>query len=385
MYRVCFLLTATPWHDRRQFDRQAPALADDGHELIYVAVNPDPAKEGKLRFVGLSSREGKRARLLGALNLFGKLKQLKPDAIQLCSIEQLPLGLALKLLTKIVVVYDCREDMYHSMRDHKMRFPRWFRQILAWGVKVIEWSAAKFLDGIVASDNAIYDSHKAAPDERKCLFYNTPLLSTFERNYEPLAHRKYDIVVMGSMSPRTGVLDIIEAVGMLKSQGMTVSTMLLGEPGPDVIERLNARMNELGIGDQVHITGMIPHLEVPKTLSMCKIGIVPLPDMPKFRSNIACKAFEYMACGMPVVCTDLPPQRVFVEEGKNGFFYEPGNVEQLAGLLKDLLSTPSKAQAVGEHGRKSVEESWNCERDQEKLRHFYRTLLAHTSQKKTND
>jgi glycosyltransferase involved in cell wall biosynthesis len=358
--------------------RQAPALVDDGHELIYAAVNPDPSREGRFRFANLSTKEGKWARRTGALNLFGKIKKLRPDAIQLCSIEQLPLGLALKLFTKFIVVYDCREDMYNAMREHKPQIPRLLRPVLARGVKIIEWMAAKYFDGIVASDKAIYDSHRAAPPKRKCIFYNTPPLSMFKPDYLPLADRPHDLVVLGSITPRSGILDVLEAVGQLKSQGRSINVMLLGQPSDDLIDQLNECVSKYGMMGQVVITGRIPHEEVPKVLPTCKIGVVALPDMPKFRNNIACKTFEYMACGMPVICSDLPPQRTFVEEGKNGCFFSPGDVKQLAELISNFLDDPDKAKEFGARGRAMAEESWNCEREQEKLRRFYRSLLTNS-------
>ena len=113
------------------------------------------------------------------------------------------------------------------------------------------------------------------------------------------------------------------------------------------------------------------HQQVPKILSTAKIGVIPLPDMPKFRHNIACKGFEYMACGMPVISTDLPPQRLFIKENKTGLYFRSGEAEELAEKIEYLLDNPQTAQAMGEAGRHEVERKWNCENDQAKLCDFY--------------
>ena len=126
----------------------------------------------------------------------------------------------------------------------------------------------------------------------------------------------------------------------------------------------------------VTVTGWIPYDRVPEMLIEAKIGLVTLLDQPKFRKNIACKAFEYMARGMPCVCSDLPPQRVFIREGENGLFYRPGDAEGLADRIALLLDDPARAAAMGETGRQDVERYWNAERDQEVLRGFYRRLLG---------
>ncbi|GAG42372.1 unnamed protein product, partial [marine sediment metagenome] len=107
MAKICMLLTTTHWGDQRQFYKQAPALVQGGHEVVFMAGQPDGEINPPFEYHVLSNKSRRRARFAGALNLFRKIRKLKPDCVQLCSIEQLPLGLALKLLTRIQVVYDC--------------------------------------------------------------------------------------------------------------------------------------------------------------------------------------------------------------------------------------------------------------------------------------
>ncbi len=375
MAKICMLLTGKPWNEQRHYHRQAPALLGGQHELVYVAGKPNCELAYDFQFRSLPKWIRKLSRLTGTLVLFPTVMRIRPDVLQLVSLDQLPLGLLLKLASRIKVVYDCREDMFHSMRDHKSRFPKPVRVLLARSTRFIEGLAAKHFDGLIASDPAIADMHADMPKQRRVLFYNTPPLSQFPSNYRPLCERKYDVVVMGSMSPRTGVLDVIEAIGILRREKKrSVRLLLLGQPTSDIVTTIRSKITDFGIEDFVEISGLIPHEDVPATLCQAKIGLVPLPDMPKFRNNIACKAFEYMACGMPTICTDLPPQRLFIEEGKTGHFYQPGDVLELASKIECLLDSPN-LQTFGNNARSECERYWNCERDQESLRVFYETIL----------
>ena len=376
MPRICMLLTTTPWGDQRQFYKQAPALADAGYDLVFMAGSGGQEEADGFRYDVLSGRTRRLSRMTGAVNLIGRVLRWRPKVLQLCSLEQLPLGLVLKLFTGVKVVYDCREDMYHSMLHSKTWFPRPLRWCLAWLTRVLEYAAARLFDGLVVSDPALYRMHAGARPERKVIFYNTPLLRQFGGGYLPLAARPYDIVLMGGMTKRSGIGVLTEAVHLLAAGGRRVRLLLIGRPDPDDEMLLRRVFQDAGMAGDVTVTGWIPYDRVPEMLIEAKIGLVTLLDQPKFRKNIACKAFEYMACGMPCVCSDLPPQRVFIREGENGLFYRPGDAEGLADRIALLLDDPARAAAMGETGRQDVERYWNAERDQEVLRGFYRRLLG---------
>jgi len=312
---------------------------------------------------------------MGGMNLLIKIMKQKPDVVQLCSVEQLPLGLALKLLSRTKIVYDCREDMVSSLRQHRDNIPWLGRIMLSMAVQFLENMAARFLDGIITADPFVYQKHKLMPKDRKLIFYNAPQLRDFKKAYDGLKDRHYDLVVMGSMSARTGVYDVVNALGKLKASGMVLSLLLLGEPDRQTRKRIFAIAKELKLENQIRITGWIDHQEVPHVLSTAKIGLVPLLDYKKFQNNIACKTFEYMACGMPCVCSDLRPQRLFLTEGVNAFFYEPGNVDELVGCIMQLIENPLLMQSMGDRNRQLVETHWNAEKFESELVAYYKSNI----------
>ena len=57
------------------------------------------------------------------MNLYRRIKELSPDYVVITCMEQLMLGLWLKLGTRIGVVYDCREDHPNAVRYYKKSIP----------------------------------------------------------------------------------------------------------------------------------------------------------------------------------------------------------------------------------------------------------------------
>lgn len=373
--RIVLLLTKTPWDDRRQFHRQGPALVDRGHEVFYVAAQPTRSVEHPFTWVELDERDLFLARRTGGLNLFGRIAKLRPDLVQLCSLELLPLGFALKARRVTRVVYDCREDIASALYERRKSLPKLARRLVFEGVRALERRAARLFDGIVTADPGVFELHAEMPAERKHVFYNTALLSQFPPTYPKLADREFDVVLLGSMSSlRSGADTVLDALGLLARDGQRLRALFIGEPTGDVGPAIEERIARYGLENQVIVTGHLPHAEVAAQIARGRIGIVPLHDYPKFHRNIACKAFEYMACGMPTIASDLPPQHIFLHDGI-ARFYPCGDVDRLAARIADLGGQIEICQQMGDRARRDVEAKWNGEAAQRAYCDFYESLL----------
>jgi glycosyltransferase involved in cell wall biosynthesis len=362
MARIGLLLTRTPWKDRRQYHRQGPALLAAGHTVVYLAGVPEIDLDYPYEAVPLSAGERKAAGLTGGLNLLRKIARARLDALQICSVELLPLGIAAKLLRLTKVVYDCREDMHSAMRDHKTRFPKPVRIGLALMTRLLEAAGDRLFDGLVTADPATADLHRHMAQDRKVVFYNVAPTRHFPIDGPSLVEREYDVAIVGTMSHRTGVLDIIRAVALLRDRGMRLKVLAVGWPASPVTESMiKELMDELCLAEQFDWRGRVDHLEIPNLLYNTRIGIVPLHGYMKFQHNIACKALEFIAARMVTVATDLPPQRLFLVHQHNAVIYQPGNVTELADALSSLLGDLENAQRIADQARRDFLTRWNLE------------------------
>jgi starch synthase len=67
---------------------------------------------------------------------------------------------------------------------------------------------------------------------------------------------------------------------------------------------------------------------------------------------------ESMACGTPVVCTDVGGMPEFVEEGVTGFIVPPNDPRALRERINYLLQNPEAALKMGRAGRRAVSEKF---------------------------
>ena len=295
--KLIFIQTTGAWWDHRYYFKQMPALCETADVSYLIREDETFKKDKNIKFdvIQISKKKADWARKTGGVNLLIKLVKMRPDGIQLCNIELLPLGILLALFTKSKVFYDCREDHFHAMLHSKVWFPIWLRYILAYGVKFLEFFASKTFTGFVDSDPAIYNFHKYISKNKKMIFYNMALKSQFnlvDRN----DNKEFFFCVLGSMSIRTGVLDVVKAFSVINQLGYDCKLKLIGNPHFDKIlsKSINDVISSKNLSNMIKITGKVPYHKVPFELAECKVGIIPLLNIPKFQNNIATKQFEYV-------------------------------------------------------------------------------------------
>ena len=119
----------------------------------------------------------------------------------------------------------------------------------------------------------------------------------------------------------------------------------------------------------------VPTESIPSFLNKAKIGLAPLPDNQKYRNNIATKIFEYMYYYLPVLSSDLPPEKQFIEGYKNGFLFVSDNPYAFAEKIIELKRDFELATHLGEEGHNCVVNKWNWAFEQDKLLALYEKLL----------
>ena len=377
--KICHMTTVHPAQDARIFHRMCRPLAAQNHEVVLIAPQSFSA-EGRLRPSVFNGAIGRAARLnRSAIALKAALSETF-NVYHFHDPELIPAALVLKALRRdSAVIYDVHED-YPSMMLDKYWLPRWTRPSAALGARLANRLAGKFLDGLVAADGGVAEDLKKAGAKNIFLHYNFPALDLFAPANPALARPSCDLVYIGGLSERAGIFVLFDALGILARSGVRPKVRLAGytdgEAGRVAIE---TALQRAGLWDRVKFDGRLAHTQVPAWLQQGRIGLVLLQAIPKFMKNIPSKMFEYWACGLPVLASDLPPARQFLIDGDNGYRFSPASASELAERIADLLSHPDECRLLGQNGRRMIESQWNNERQIEGLLGFYARLLETSS------
>lgn len=277
------------------------------------------------------------------------------------------------------VVYDVHEDYPSMMRD-KFWLPRWSRPAAALGVRLANRCAAACLDGIVVADGGVAGDFAKTAAKKTLVHYNFPSLGLFASANGAPAQPSADLVYVGGLSERAGIFVLFDALKRLAQRGLRPTVRLAGyTDGEEGLATITEALRRYGLDGQVQFDGRLAHSEVPVWLQQGRIGLVLLQAVPKFMKNIPSKMFEYWACGLPVLASDLPPIRQFLVEGRNGYLFPPASPAHLADRIAYLLQHPAECESLGRAGRGMIEAEWNNEQQIDGLIHFYGDLLRTSS------
>lgn len=106
------------------------------------------------------------------------------------------------------------------------------------------------------------------------------------------------------------------------------------------------------------------------------VGIMPLSDDVWARGKCALKIVQYLAVGVPVVCSPIGTNRDIVRNGSNGFW--ANTHEEWIGSLLTLIQNPSLRRKMGMTGRKIVAEGYSVQAISERIVHLMRGLVERT-------
>ncbi|MCD6521531.1 glycosyltransferase family 4 protein [Candidatus Calescamantes bacterium] len=177
------------------------------------------------------------------------------------------------------------------------------------------------------------------------------------------------VIYMGQLHGGQYAQLFIEAAALLKAKYPEVTFMIVGGGYKEKFLREYSEK----LRAHVIITGFIPHEEVPVYINAGDICVACFEDNEITRSKSPLKIVEYMACGKPVVASDVGEVRGML--GDAGILVPPGDAKALAEGIEKLLRNPEEREKLGKRGRERVEKIYNWGNTAENLRRAYQKAL----------
>jgi glycosyltransferase involved in cell wall biosynthesis len=370
--RACIVSAVRPARDVRTFHKEARSLAAAGWDVTVIGrdAGPPVTVDG-IRILPLphATGVGRALRQVRALQL---AVATRPDVCHVADLELLPLAPLLRRRGR-AVVYDCIED-YPAYMELKPWIPQPLRPAAGLSVAALERLVAPRLDAVFTADLGTaarlrrYGAHVS-------VLHNFPRRTEFA---PPPAGspREHDVLYHGSL-PAYHLRTMVEIAGALARRLPAARWTIVGEPDSSQARTdFHAEVAGRDLRGRVRLCPRVPFAEVASLLHRARTGVVPLPDVAKFRTNVPMKLFEYFAAGVPAVASDLPPTRQLLGGTEAAVLVPPGNHEAFAEALEGLLCDPEHAAAVAGRAREAVEERFHWEREEPALLGVYAALLC---------
>ncbi|UCC58955.1 MAG: glycosyltransferase family 4 protein [Candidatus Bathyarchaeum sp.] len=168
---------------------------------------------------------------------------------------------------------------------------------------------------------------------------------------------------------KNGLDTLIESVPLVTRNHPDTLFVVAGKgPSKKLIED---RIKELGIKDNIKLTGFVPDKLLPVYYDAANCFVLPSAS----GEGLPLVLLEAMACGVPVIATTVGGTPEIIKHMKNGVLVPPRNPEAMAKAVSKLLSEERLGPAIGEESRRNVEDRFTWEKNLCQLQSIYSEFL----------
>ncbi len=172
------------------------------------------------------------------------------------------------------------------------------------------------------------------------------------------------VAFVGRLSPEKGIDVLLEAWSRVEGATRLV---VVGD-GP-----LAGRVRQAAARDRrIEPRGLQPLEEVYRVMGEASCLIIPSIWYEGYPKTLV----ESCAKGTPVIASNLGALGEFIEDGRTGLHFRPGDPRDLAAKIQQLLSDPSKLSRLREAARRRYEEQYSAEANYESLMAIYERALG---------
>jgi glycosyltransferase involved in cell wall biosynthesis len=305
-----------------------------------------------------------------ALSVAGKFK---PHILHAHLHEGAFLGVFLKKILKIPLVFDCQGSLTTEIIDHGFVKPG---SIMCGLFRFIEKNINRMADFIITSSGAgatelvekwMVKAHKVRSlmDGVDCEEFRS-FPKEEARRALGIPQDKLVAVYIGVLNRYQGVDILLDVVRIVRQKGrLPLHFLIMGFPE----EKYRRMAEDAGIGDSVTFTGRIDYTKAAFYLSAGDIALSPKISLSEANG----KLFNYMACSLPTVAFDTPVNREIL--GDVGVYARYGDTADFAASLEALVNDERRRLKLGKMAREKaeMEHSWGA-RGRE-LAGIYRRIL----------
>lgn len=220
---------------------------------------------------------------------------------------------------------------------------KWFlldKYFLSWFSPHFIW---KYADAVFANSEMLKKKALQSKQNQTIgVIYNGVDISKFQFSPKKNIPQTLTLISTGRLSLIKGYDFLIQAMEGLPN----ICLKLIG----DGTEYNNLKKLAEKLGVNVAFVGNQPHHKIKQFLQQADIFV--LPSLNEGMSN---SLLEALACGLPIIATDVGGTKELVKENINGFVIEKESVEQIRNAIQKYLQNPNLLAEFGEESRLQAE------------------------------
>lgn len=204
----------------------------------------------------------------------------------------------------------------------------------------IQFNLYRLADSIVPNSNSqgkFISTNFPFLSEKICPIINFVDVNRFTPASEYVENETLRIVTVARYTEQKNILAYLKAIRKVKDLGLNVHFDWYGDKNdnPSYYAEVEKEYQRLDIADYLilHEANRKIEEEYRKSDVFC------LPSLYEGYPNVVAEA---MSCELPVICSNLYENPYIVEEGVNGYLFDPENVDDMVRAIQRIVSVPAE-------------------------------------------
>lgn len=179
----------------------------------------------------------------------------------------------------------------------------------------------------------------------------------------------FDVVSLRSWEPNYNIELIVEAFAQFVAARPQAPARLHLLGGGSLQTALHERVQAAGLAAHVQFHGRVGDVAMVQAIQRSRVSVsVPSSDATSV------SVLESMACGLPLIASDLPANRQWIDE-RGGWIVPVRHAQAIAQALLEAHDQPMQAAQMGEHNRDRIEREASRRGQMDAMWRLYQKLL----------
>ena len=176
------------------------------------------------------------------------------------------------------------------------------------------------------------------------------------RNHKQTPSQPVTVGMVGQIGEWKGHSDLLEALKILKSSGVSFDCIIFGEGEPKYVDVLKQQIYQYGLEKSIRWMGYVED----KRIIFSKIDLCVIPS--RCHESFGMVAAEATSFGVPVIAAKTGGLPEIILEGETGYLIDPASPHEIAEKLRLLIENPDLRQRMGDTARTHAARSLSRER-----------------------
>lgn len=203
----------------------------------------------------------------------------------------------------------------------------------------------------------------------------------FETLSQSLRNDLPQLLYIGTLADWQGLETLIAAMPLILAK-QAVRLRIMGRGRKRQRKMLEKQVRKLGLAEYVIVEPAVPHAEVPAIIAQADVCVAPLGYNDRNVTQGCCplKVLEYMACGRPLVASNLPVVRELARADVEALLFTPEDADDLARKILAILDDPALAARLGAKATARAHQQFTWANAQQQLLAVYQSMLTRSSE-----